>query len=94
MISFRVSEQEFEMLRSKSEAVGARSVSDYARLALCNAARARDGEVGSDVQQLSGEIQQLSLDIRRLTEFFDGPGRPYTERPTAPSNNNGGLRNG
>ena len=35
MISFRVSEREFEQLKNKSEAEGARSISDFARLALC-----------------------------------------------------------
>ena len=34
MISFRVSQDEFELLRAKSQAEGARSISDYARLTL------------------------------------------------------------
>ena len=40
-ISFRVSEREFEQLKNKSEAEGARSISDFARLALCGSAKAR-----------------------------------------------------
>ena len=43
MISFRVSDDEFERLRAKSEAEGARSVSDYARVALAREASAEIG---------------------------------------------------
>ncbi|PYT11057.1 MAG: hypothetical protein DMG59_27425 [Acidobacteria bacterium] len=63
MISFRVSNDEFELLRSKSESQGARSVSDYARLALCGSPSAPDDQI---VHQLSDEIQQLRLEINRL----------------------------
>lgn len=93
MISFRVSEQEFELLRDKSEAIGARSVSDYARLILCNSVNAPNIVVEEDVQQLSGNIQQLSLDIRRLTELLEVPRESYNERSMVASSHNGGLGN-
>lgn len=71
MISFRVSEAEFEELRNKSEAEGARSVSDYARASLCgSAAKAGDEH---QIQALSNGIERLSGDIRRLSELIEAP---------------------
>jgi len=63
MISFRVSDDEFQQLRAKSEAEGARSVSDYARLAL-----SREASPGPEWLE---QIQRLSLDVQRLTEILD-----------------------
>ena len=63
MISFRVSDDEFQQLRAKSEAEGARSVSDYARLAL-----SRDSSPGREWIE---HIQRLSTDVQRLTELLD-----------------------
>lgn len=66
MISFRVSDDEFEKLRQRSAAEGARSVSDYARVAL---ARESNGE--RDMMQ---HLQQLTADVQRLTEILDRKG--------------------
>ena len=63
MISFRVSDDEFQQLRARSEAEGARSVSDYARLAL-----SRDSSPGPEWLD---QIQRLSLNVQRLTELLD-----------------------
>ena len=77
-ISFRVSEREFEMLKVKSEAEGARSISDLARLVLCGSATGSSDRVDKSLNQLSGEIRQLSVDVRRATELIE------TSRPSAP----------
>ena len=66
MISFRVSDDEFEKLRQRSAAEGARSVSDYARVAL---ARESNGE--RDMMQ---HLQRLTADVQRLTELLDRKG--------------------
>ena len=63
MISFRVSDDEFERLRAKSQAEGARSVSDYARVAL-----ARESSADREWQQ---HLERLSQDVARLTELLD-----------------------
>lgn len=63
MISFRVSDDEFEKLREKSAAEGARSVSDYARVAL---AREANGE-----RNMMQHLQQLTANVQRLTELLD-----------------------
>jgi hypothetical protein len=73
MVSFRVSEAEFEQLRSESEAEGARSVSDYARSSLCRGATRTGGE--RRMQELNEGIELLSGDIRRLSELIEAPQR-------------------
>ncbi len=73
MVSFRVSEAEFEKLRSKSEAEGARSVSDYARASLCGGAMSSGGQ--RQIQDLNDGIERLSGDIRRLSELIESPQR-------------------
>ena len=79
MISFRVSEREFEQLKNKSEAEGARSISDFARLALCGSNGASE-RVDQGINRLSGDVQQLSADVRRVTELIEAsasrPSRP------------------
>lgn len=79
MISFRVSEQEFEMLKAMSEAEGARSVSDFARLALC---RQRpddrtppDPTPGDVIERLRSELAEVKAYVRRVVEILE-------ERPT------------
>ena len=64
MISFRVSDDEFERLRAKSEAEGARSVSDYARVALAR-------EASPDREWVQQHLQRLSEDVARLTQLLD-----------------------
>ena len=77
-ISVRVSEREFEMLKVKSEAEGARSISDLVRLVLSGSATGSPDSVDKGINQLSGEIQQLSVEVRRATELLE------TSRPSAP----------
>ena len=80
MISFRVSEREFEMLRERSEAEGARNISEYARNALCEGPKPSD----SDIRRLSSEIQRLGADVARVTELIEQRGLPATGNPTEP----------
>ena len=82
MISFRVSEHEFELLKVRSEAEGARSLSDYARLALCKKERESANRVEPAVHQLSGEIQQLRAHLLHMTELLANPRRTAAAQPT------------
>ena len=71
MVSFRVSEREFEELRSKSEATGARSVSDYARLALCSSSSHEGDRPDAAFHELTDGLRQLRVDVRRLTDLLE-----------------------
>jgi hypothetical protein len=91
MISFRVSEHEFEQLRSKSEAEGARSVSDYARLSLCGGTATSDGQSEVKIRELSEGIRRLSGDIRRLFELIDSPQGARNGPQAMAAKQNGGV---
>ena len=90
-ISFRVSEDEFKQLRSKSEATGARSVSDYARLSLCGATAPSNGQHEIKIQELSEGIQRLSTDIRLLFEMIEAPQRNQNGHNAIAAKQNGGA---
>ena len=78
MISFRVSDGEFEQLKTKSEAEGARSISDYARLALCGTGGVSSDRLDQGISRLSDDVQQLKAEVRRVTESLaaSGPAAP------------------
>jgi hypothetical protein len=80
MISFRVSEREFEQLKTKSEAEGARSISDFARLALCGSGGGSTDGVNEGINRLSDDVQQLSADVRRVTELLESSAPPGAHR--------------
>jgi hypothetical protein len=80
-ISFRVSEREFELLKLKSEAEGARSISDLARLVLCASAVGSSDRIDKSLGELAGEVRQLSADVRRATELIEASRRSVPERP-------------
>ena len=80
MISFRVSEREFEELRMKSEAEGARTISEFARLALCGAGNQLSDPVDR-IHQLSDDLRQLSAHVRHVTELLEATRPSATERP-------------
>ena len=76
MVSFRLSQDEYERLRNLSLAGSARSVSEFARMTLCRIPAASDLETGgprlahleNTVAQLTDELREL----RRLVELLQG----------------------
>jgi hypothetical protein len=72
MVSFRVSDEEFERLRQQSQAHGARSVSEYARLTLTTLDAGARGAGGQPrpadalAEQLQAQVQQLSSQMLEL----------------------------
>jgi len=74
MISFRVSEREFEMLKAMSESKGARSVSDFARIALCgyrSGASIESIEPEETIARLRNEVEDLKVYVRRVAEALE-----------------------
>jgi Arc/MetJ-type ribon-helix-helix transcriptional regulator len=72
MISFRLSEEEFERYRALCFNYGVRSVSELARTAI-NAlleqpTRAQEESLASRVAELEGRIRILSLELRKLSQ--------------------------
>jgi hypothetical protein len=70
IVSFRLSDDEYESLKQVSLSEGARSVSDYARVALCRllgASRPGDGDgIEAKVLHLDAQMQALQDELRRL----------------------------
>jgi hypothetical protein len=73
MVSFRLSEEEYERLKDLSLTERARSISDFARIALC---RLPDTDTvackdGPRVDKLEGTVGQLKVDIRELRQMLE-----------------------
>ena len=71
MISFRVSENEFQQLKSQSELRGAGSVSDYARLSLCGEQSGPPDPLASRIHELDGDLRHLRVHVERLTAAIE-----------------------
>ena len=75
MISFRLSEDEYEWLRQDSFEKGARSVSDYARLILCRVAlgRSESNHDGADEKllQIGQRMNELDREVQRLAHLVE-----------------------
>ncbi len=73
IVTFRVAEEEFEQLKTLSVAEGARSLSDYARAAVCNPSPSRPAmrevELDARVRKLDGKVEELDRAVRELTEL-------------------------
>jgi hypothetical protein len=71
VVSFRVSEEEYEELLGLSQASGAHSVSDFARLAASHSLGETDGRglnaMQAKMRELRGQIDQLDSEVKRLT---------------------------
>ena len=82
MISFRLSEDEYEWLRQTSFAQGARSVSDYARV-IVSRAIAGEIELKADpatarIEQINSRMDELNRELRRLACIVEQQGLAST----------------
>ena len=69
MISFRLSEAEYQYLRTISESRGARSVSDYARdtlFRISQSARRPPAEIQAKVDKLATMLDTLNREVQSL----------------------------
>jgi phosphoglycerate-specific signal transduction histidine kinase len=76
MISFRLSEEEYQYLRSISESEGARSVSDYARDTLFRirqAARRPPAEIQAKMDKLASRLDSLNREVQSLRDGQPAP---------------------
>ena len=69
MISFRVSDREFEMLKALAESAGARNVSEFARLALCS--RDAAGDRADAMDRLQRDVAELKMSVQRVAEILE-----------------------
>ena len=86
MISFRVSENEFEQLRNQSQSHGVGSVSDYARLNLCRGQHAESPDpLEARIHQLDGKVQTLSTRVERLVSLVERTHDAVVNSATSPN---------
>jgi hypothetical protein len=70
MVSFRLSEEEYDGLKNLCLSEGARSVSELARSTIC---RLLGSPNGSPVQTLEKRVQELDQEIKRLSLLVERP---------------------
>ena len=73
MVSFRLSEQEYESLLALCATRGARSLSDLARDAMQRLLGGHNGAgapAESEVEKLHGQMQELDREVRRLAQMM------------------------
>ena len=89
MVNFRLSEEEYKDLKNICVANGARSVSDFARAAVCqmvgNTNGNGAGRFESTVRELSGRFEELKGEVKRLAQFVEEVrrGAPGLAQPAA-----------
>ena len=78
MISVRVSEREFELLKTLSESEGARSLSDFARLALCGhlngaSTHAAGTSAGTTARSTGSrsDLEDLKASVQKVAEMLE-----------------------
>ena len=72
IVSFRVSEAEYESLRAASETDGANSISEYARRAACTKPPAPETpEMRALLQNLYSRVDELQNEMQRLSTRLD-----------------------
>ncbi len=87
MVSFRLSEDEYERLKELSITECARSVSDFARAALCKLPSA-NGEsavtAAPRIEKLEDTVRQLKVELRQLRQLVEASMNPaHGERENA-----------
>ena len=73
MVSFRLSEQEYESLVALCSECGARSLSDLARDAMRRLVGGSNGGIlapESEVRKLHGQMEELDREVRRLARMM------------------------
>ena len=74
MVSFRLSEDEYERLKDLSLMECARSVSDFARATLCRLPEGKGNVLEATsprVDKLEGAVKQLAYDMNSLRQFVE-----------------------
>ena len=80
MVSFRLSEEEYDTLQNLCLSEGARSVSELARSTVC---RALGVSNGSPVVTLEKRVQELDREIKRLSLLVETTPRGNRRRQAA-----------
>ncbi len=77
-LSLRLSEEEFETLKTLYAAHGARSISDFARAAMQTviASRTGPGALELRMQEIDGKLSLLDTEVARLSQVIEAALQP------------------
>jgi hypothetical protein len=75
MVSFRLSPEEYSRYRSACPAIGARSISELARVAIerLTATHGTLPAVDTQVRALDSKVRSLAAEIERLSQIVKSP---------------------
>ena len=80
MVSFRLSEDEYERLKDLSLMECARSVSEFARAALCKLPNGNGESNGASaaprMEKLEGAVRQLRIEMHQLRQLVEATSAP------------------
>ena|SRR5207247_5036488 len=89
IVSFRLSDEEYEALKTLCLAQGAHSVSEYARAMTCGVLNERPGPLNgkfeSDLRTLRQIVSDLQEEMGRLTQIVEGSGSSLIAGPVTES---------
>src|SRR5213592_2189498 len=92
IVSFRLSQEEYDALKDTCVAQGARSISDFARSAACRLARNGNGSpdeaLQAAVMTLQGRVEELDRELKRLAHLLEA------SQPPAPAKSYKAVRSG
>jgi hypothetical protein len=83
IVSFRLSLEEYEVMKERCISEGARSISDYARIAACSGMSGssqlrHDMEMETTLRKLRRRMEKLDHEVRRLTQLVEVTATPET----------------
>jgi hypothetical protein len=82
IVSFRLSDEEYDSLKNVTSSRGARSVSEFTRSVACNTNAGDDGtgNIGDSLRDLNARMEALVHKIETLTEALE------EKNPASPTN--------
>lgn len=74
IVSFRLSDEEYDSLKNVTNTRGARSVSEFTRSVACNMNAGEDGseKIGDSLRTLNARMEALVHKIETLTDALEG----------------------
>ncbi len=87
MVNFRLSEDEYKELKNLCIANGSRSISDFARAAVCQSLGSNGSaeKFEGTVRELHGKFAELDREVKRLAQLLAEAGSPVIPKKNAVS---------
>ena len=67
LVNFRLTEEEYETLKTAAESRGARSISDFARAAILSSVATHESGTNGHASGIDRKLEDLNIAVERLT---------------------------